>query len=125
MKKIFYILVIVAFACNTSKKYLPAEDALDAAREYKEACLKGDFEKAKFYAVPNEKSKATIEQLEKIYNKTVDSKARKESKEASIIIKANNTISKDTFQIITTNTFDKKMDTLTVVYQNSLWQVNL
>lgn len=49
------VLTVLIFACNNSKKFLPAEDALDAAREYKDACLKGDFEKAKFYVVPNEK----------------------------------------------------------------------
>lgn len=71
------------------------------------------------------KNKLEIEQLEKIFNKAIDAKAQKESKEASILIKANKAISKDTFQIITTNTFDKTLDTITVVYQNNLWLVNL
>lgn len=125
MKKYLIALLLLCFACETSQKFLPAEDALDAAREFKNACLKGDFAKAKFYVVANKKNEIAVEKIKNNFTKNIDDKGRKESKEASLIVIANNEISKDTFQIIISNSFDKLTDTFNVTNQNGLWLLDL
>ena len=112
------------FACNTPKNQQPAEDALDAAREFKDACLKGDFDKAKFYLLPN---KTSENKFRKIIESTHQQSTQqtKESKEASIVINAFKEISRDKSQIILSNSFDKNVDTIFVVHQNNLWLVDL
>lgn len=125
MKKYVAVVVMLILACNAPKKYTPAEDALDAAREFKDACLKGDFDKAKFYLMSDKKNDLKIEQEAKIFNKVIDNKTRKESKEASINIIAVKEISQNKSQIILSNSFNKSIDTITAVHHNNLWLVDL
>ena len=125
MKKYVAVVAILILACNAPKKYAPAEDALDAAREFKDACLKGDVDKAKFYLMPDKKNDLKIEQAAKAFNKVLNKQAKKESKEASINIIAAKEINQEKSQIILSNSFDKKIDTFKVIHQNNLWLVDL
>jgi hypothetical protein len=121
MKYLF--LAILFLSCNHSA-YKPAEDALDAAREFKNACLKGDFEKARFYVKQSEKVNTTIYKLNETYI-SLDKEQKKEFKEASIRILSSKPISENSSQIILSNSYDKNIDTIYVVKENNLWLVNL
>jgi hypothetical protein len=123
MKLIFFILTITLLSCS-QQQFKPAESALDAAREFKLACLNGDFDKAFFYTSPNNINSVYKQKLKENYSK-LSSSEKKESKEASIIIKSIKQQSNSLTQIISTNSFSKIVDTITVVQLNNIWQVQL
>ncbi|MFY7965153.1 MAG: hypothetical protein ACOVO1_09675 [Chitinophagaceae bacterium] len=102
----------------------PAEDALDAAREFKNSCLKGDFDRAKFYLIANEKNNINLEDVVKLYN-SKDAEQQKELKEASIIITSNKEIAPSKFEIVLSNSYDKIADTISVIKENNFWLVDL
>jgi hypothetical protein len=119
----FLILILLFTSCR-QEQYKPAEDALDAAREYKNACLKGDFKKAKSYILSNEKNSLNFDELIKKYQQK-DGEQKKEFKESSILIISSKEINATTSEIILSNSFDKIPDTISIVKQNNLWLVDL
>ena len=55
-------------SCSTaSAPLVPAENGLDAGREFIDACLKGDFERASFYMMDTKENKAILDNIEKEY----------------------------------------------------------
>ena len=123
MKLIFFVLIITSLSCY-EQQIKPAESALDAVREFKIACLNGDFGKAIFYTSPNNNNSIYFQKLQDNYNK-LSSSEKKISKEASLIIKSIKPQSNSLTQIITTNSFSKIIDTLNVIQKNNVWQVQL
>ena len=107
----------------SNKQHQPAEDALDAAREFKNACLTGDFEKAKFYIKSTELNTIVLEDLMKLY-KTIDRDQKRELKDASLRVISTKEIDSITSQIILGNSFDKKVDTFFAVKENNSWLVD-
>lgn len=118
---LFMLMVVVA--CNL-EKLPPAEDAIEAARGFEDGCLKGDFDKAKFYLVSNISNLSKLQVIEKKYNnKTAEQ--QKQLSETSIVILAEWEINKTVHCVVLHNSYDKKNDTLNVVQQNNNWLVNL
>ena len=127
MKKFtFFLLLAVAITCNgcnTQKQYKPATDALDAAREFVGACLKGDFEKANFYMLQDENNK----QLLQVATSTFRNKSAAQQivfKEASL---QNITIENiDTLQTIIyyKYSFDNVARKVKSIYSNKIWLVD-
>jgi hypothetical protein len=86
MKSIATLLFTLLIGCtNTSKSFQPATSPIDAGRNYIEACLQGDFEKAKAYAAANENMQSYTTNNEKTY-RTLDKEGRSNFRQASIII---------------------------------------
>jgi hypothetical protein len=52
---------------NNTTIYTPATDALDAAREFVTACQQGNFIKANFYMIANEKNKTLLQEAEQTF----------------------------------------------------------
>jgi hypothetical protein len=123
MRLILYFTILFLFACG-NKNYNPAEDALDAAREFKDACLKGDFAKANFYLLSSKENEIQLNKLKEIYFNQASNEI-KESREASIIIQSSKEITANKTQIILRNSYSKILDTIIVVQQNKVWQVDL
>ncbi len=119
----FLPFFLVFISCKQAKMK-PAEDALDAAREFKNSCLKGDFDRAKFYLIANEKNNINLEDVVKLYN-SKDAEQQKELKEASIIITSNKEIAPSKFEIVLSNSYDKIADTISVIKENNFWLVDL
>ncbi len=124
MKGLNILCLLILLSACSQKKYHTAEDALDAAREFKDACLKGDFDKAKFYIVSNKDGVDKLNKIEKEYNSKINEQ-QKELKEASIIITSTKDISQNHTQIILSSSVEKKADTMNVVFQNNIWLVDL
>jgi hypothetical protein len=120
MKYLFFLLIFIS--CN-NKQYKPAEDGLDAAREFMNACLKGDFKKAKFYIVQNQKNYNLIFDISDKYFKNTEAQ-KKELGNASIRVLSTKEIDSISSQIILGNSFDKKIDTLFTVKKNNAWLVD-
>jgi hypothetical protein len=125
MKKTLFLMVWLVIACNSQKSdYRKAEDALDAGREFINSRLQGDFLKAAFYLLPDEKNTAILARMESEYREK-DKEGRQQWRTASINInEVKEQSSTETF-IYFQNSFDKKADTICVIKQNDNWLVDL
>lgn len=123
LKNISIIIVCAFWAGCSSNQLRPAEDALDVVREFEDACLKGDFDKADYYLLKNPGNSAKLQAIQKEYNGKA-AEVQKQLREASIIIISSKEISKTNYHIILRNSYDKKTDTLQAVQQNNNWLVD-
>jgi len=86
MKCTYTLLLALVIACSTpTKKFPPAGSSIEAGRNYVEACLQGDFEKATAYAAPTQSMKIHTANTEKKY-RDLDKEGRSNFRQASIII---------------------------------------
>lgn len=112
-------------ACNGKQEdYRKAEDALDAGREFINSRLQGDFMKAAFYMLPDEKNKALLSEMERSYREK-DKEGRQQWRTASINIREVKEQSDTVTLIYFQNSFDKRADTIRVIKQNDNWLVDL
>jgi hypothetical protein len=119
------IFALLIFACNTpSKEFTPAENGLDAGREFIDACLKGDFSKASFYMVTDEINRQLLNQVESAYREK-DKEGRQELRLASINIKEVAEPNDTTVIIYHSNSLDTSSKQTFVVKRKNIWQVNL
>lgn len=125
MKSFIWIILILLVACTgTQPEYRKAEDALDAGREYINATLQGDFSRAAFYTVSDEKNKQLLLLTEKIYREK-DKEGRQQFRTASINIAEVKELTDSTTTIQYSNSFDKEAHVLQVVKRNQTWLVDL
>src|SRR3954454_23969353 len=89
---LFVCISMLLFSCGS---YPKAEDPLDAAREFIDACLKGDFDKASFYMLQDKENQAMLDKVKANYN-SGSSSQRKQYKEANIIILEEDTVNDST-----------------------------
>jgi len=86
MKCTYTLLLALVIACSTpTKNFPPAGSSIEAGRNYVEACLQGDFEKATAYAAPTQSMKIHTANTEKKY-RDLDKEGRSNFRQASIII---------------------------------------
>ena len=86
MKSIYTGLLALLIGCSTpTKNFPPAGSSIEAGRNYVEACLQGDFEKATAYAAPSQAMKLHTANTEKNY-RDLDKEGRSSFRQASIII---------------------------------------
>jgi hypothetical protein len=86
MKSIYTGLLALLIGCSTpTKNFPPAGSSIEAGRNYVEACLQGDFEKATAYAASTETMKSHTANTEKNY-RDLDKEGRSNFRQASIII---------------------------------------
>lgn len=124
MYKFILIISWLLVSCSSpSKEYRKAEDALDAGREYINACLVGDFSKARFYTIPDEKNQVILANTEKKYREK-DKEGRQQLRTASIIIKEVKELTDSTTQLEYSNSFENKASSLVIVKRNQTWLVD-
>lgn len=127
MKQFTWLAFLLLAACGggtESTSYRKAEDALDAGREYVNACLQGDFSKAAFYIVADEPNHHLLQQTEKSYREK-DKEGRQQLRNASINIHEVKDLTDSTTEIHYSNSFDKTTHTLQVVKRDQTWLVDL
>ena len=125
MKAFIWLFAILVIACTGKQSnYQKADDALDAGREYINACLQGDFSKASFYTVSNEKSIEILKNMEKIYREN-DKEGRQQLRTASINIIEIKELTDSSTIIFYSNSFDKIPTSITISKQNKNWFVDL
>lgn len=124
MRNIFVniLIVFVFLSCNSRSNYPVAENALDAAREYVDGTLKGEFKKSETYLLPTEANKQHLEKVKKNYYKFNDVQ-RQDYRGASIIIEKEITVLPDKSVIYFQNSFDKQKDSIVVVNNQGEWKV--
>lgn len=125
MKTRIPILLCLFLSCtNGQQEYRQADNALDAGREYIQACMEGDFKKAAFYLNPNETNLQLLGEVEKAYRQK-DKEGRQQFRMASININQVMEITPLITLIKYSNSFDKIPHTLLVLKQKDVWKVDL
>ncbi|MFL9485234.1 hypothetical protein ACI6Q2_20795 [Chitinophagaceae bacterium LWZ2-11] len=130
MRSIIYTFLAVCgllffTSCGSNEgSYHAAENALDGGREFIDACLKGDFAKAKFYMIDDEQNKKYLQQIEADYRKK-DRNGRSQYREASINISEVADITENETIINYNNSFDKIGRKVKVIKQGGIWLVDL
>ena len=125
LKKIMcFFMFLLILSCSNNEKLLPAEDALDAIRLFKDAYQNGNYEKAKFYCLDNESNKVKLDSIFKNYQ-SLSNAEKTQLKSASLIILKNETMDEQSVQIILANKASATNDTFKVVKLNNIWQINL
>lgn len=125
MKKLVPILLVLFCSCaGKEKNYQPATDALDAGREYINATMEGDFDKAAFYIIQDEKNKVVLAGIEKAYREK-DKEGRQQLRTASININGVKSMGDSSTEINYNYSFDKQPRALTVVKKQGNWLVDL
>ncbi len=85
---VFFGLIVFLFACNSKQQsLLPAENGLDAGREFIDGCLKGDFIKAHFYLLADATNEQLLKTTEASYREK-DKEGRQELRSSSINIRS-------------------------------------
>ncbi len=124
MNRALVFLFIVLVSCGGGQASLPKpENALDAGREFINACNRGDFAKASFYMIPDEANKAKLTETERLYREK-DKEGRQQARSSSILIGELKELNDSTTLIYYQNSFDKKPGVVEVLKQNGSWLVN-
>ncbi len=117
------LLMLMASCGKTKQAYVPADSALDAGREFIDACLKGDFERASFYMLKDATNEDQLQKAEQKY-RGYDRDGREQLRQASINIREINDVDTATSIIYYNNSFDQQPLKLKVVQSNQQWLVD-
>lgn len=102
---------------------MPAENALDAGREFIDACLKGDFSKAKFYMLDDSTNSGHLNRAETKF-RNLDKEGRQQLRTASINISEVSDIDTTQTIIYYSNSFDQQPLKIKVIKQKEEWLVD-
>src|SRR6476620_8624211 len=103
MRWLLYVCIsMLLFSCSS---YPKAEDPLDAAREFIDACLKGDFDKANFYMLQDNENKELLDKA-KVNYRSRSASERNQYNDANIIILEEDTVNDSTEVINYKNSYD-------------------
>ena len=126
VSKLLFLLSFSMFflSCSSHKNYLPADNALGAGREFIDACLKGEMDKAIFYMLPETENNRILNKVIEQYQKSSDDK-KKQLSESSIIILDVSYISQTEVVINYKYSFDGYARKIKVLQQTSgFWLVD-
>ena len=125
MKNLLACLTLLLISCGGKQQdYRKAEDALDAGREFINSRLEGDYSKAAFYLLTDEKNTGLLNEMEKAYREK-GREGRQQLRTASINISEIKELNDSITFIYYHNSFDKLADTLQVIKRNDNWLVDL
>ncbi len=124
MQKYFLFLFLFCIACSSSQnKYIKAENAFDAGREFIDGTLRGDFKKSAFYMLSDSANQQLLIVQEKEF-RLKDKEGRQQLRTASINIQQVEETDSITSIIHYNNSYDKIEQKLKVVKQNNNWSVD-
>lgn len=118
-----FILINIFFACNQPAKTKKNTDALEAGREFIDASLKGDYDYAKVYLLPDSTNLMYFERFVEFDNKKTSSE-KNGYKNANILIDSTQNISDSESIINYSNTYKKEPAKLKLVKKNNEWLVD-
>ena len=123
MKQILFpvSLLICLYACNNSDKQAQSENDVDAARNFIQAALYGDYQKAKIYMLADSVNKERMDLIQRV---PLSPDEKKGLAEASINIHKVDKLNDSTTIVIYSNSFKNDHDTLKVVKDEGAWLVD-
>ena len=129
MKNIFYcssLLLVSLFACNSDDRQsisTTSDSAVDAARNFIQAALVGDFERAKKFMVNDSLNHEDLNAIQRL-NERLSKEEKEKYQEASIRIHQDRKLNDSTRIIYYSNSFKNKQDSLKVIKTNNEWLVD-
>lgn len=127
MYKYLIVLLLGTFffsSCKQQTQYEPAQDSMEAGRQFIDGCLKGEFKKANFYMVQDATNREDLQKMQNAYDKK-DADYRVQYRQASILIDHEEPISDSVRIIYYKNSFDKVAHKVKVVNSSNQWLVDL
>lgn len=124
MKKLIRLtpfLLLCLSACNDAGQNIKSENDVDAARNFIQAALNGDYQKARGYMLPDPINEQRMDAIERV---PLRADEKKGLAEASINIHNVNKINDTATIVIYSNSFKNDWDTLRVIKQNDQWLVD-
>jgi hypothetical protein len=109
--------------CGSQNTYPLAENALDAGREFIDACLKGDFAKAQYYMLQDASNKQHLQTIETEYH-LKDRDQRSQYREASINISGVEEVTENEVIVQYQNSYDKIGKKVKIIRQGNAWLVD-
>lgn len=124
-KQIFIAIISLVFftACDQSARTKKNTEPLEAGREFIDASLKGDYDYAKQYLLPDSTNVIYFDRY-KEFDKNMSEAEKKGYKNANIIINSAENISDSEMIINYSNTFKNKPSKIRVVKKNNEWLVD-
>ena len=122
MEKLFILFFTVIFlSCGTS--YSPATTALEGGREFIDACLKGDFDKAAYYMIDDDANNDYLLKIKRDFHEK-GSEQRIEYGKASINIIEDAAINDSVHIINYKNSYDNIVRKVKVIRRDDKWLVD-
>jgi len=119
---LFFIVFLFLESCNINDT-VKRDDPLDAGREFINASLKGNYDQAKKYLLPDSLNLEYFN-VQESFNKRLGSQEKEGYKNANIIIDSIQNISDSVTIINYSNTFKKTPDKIKLVRVNKEWFVD-
>ncbi len=129
MKKIVYFLIALlplAPACNSDDRQATkttSDNDIDAARNFIQAALVGDYDKARTFMVNDSLNQGHIGAIERL-NERLSQQERDRYKTASIRIHKDRKLNDSTSVVHYSNSYRNKIDSLKVMRVNGKWLVD-
>jgi hypothetical protein len=121
---LFCFSLLFFLSCNNHNvEYKEANSALDAGREFIDACLKGDFVKADYYMLQDDENKKYLQKIEREYREK-DRDGRGQYREASINIAEIDNPKEEITIINYSNSYDKIGHKLKIIEKSNKWLVD-
>lgn len=117
------LLIILLASCQSTHQYPAAADALDAAREFIDASIRGDFEKANAYLLQDEKNKQLLKEEEEKYRAKTNAQQKQLSESSLQNISIEEVTAKETI-VKFKNSMDKVSRKVKVISVNNRWLVD-
>lgn len=115
----------MAISCHHQQNnFKPAENALDAGREFIDGCLKGNFEKANFYLLQNKRNDSALAILKKEYDGK-DAALKQQLNNASITILSIDDVNEKETIIHYSNSYSKEPKLIKVIKADTNWKIDL
>ncbi len=120
---ISFLFAFLLSSCGNTKNYPKAENALDAGREFIDATLKGDFERAAFYMLKDPRNNELLQKQKTSFSTKADEEKR-EYANASINIFEDAVLNDSTHIINFQNSYDRIGRKVKVIMRNEEWLVD-
>ena len=129
MKKIIYFgsfLLLCLTACNNDDRQSTStgsDSDIDAARNFIQAALVGDFERAKNFMVNDSLNHEDLNAIQRL-NERLTKEEKEKYQGASIRIHQDRKVNDSTSVVYYSNSFRNKIDSLKVIKKNGEWLVD-
>jgi len=122
----FAFLVLTLLACNNDERGTgsgTSDSDIDAARNFIQAALVGDFKKAKNFMVDDSLNHEDLNAIERL-NEKMTKEEKEKYQEASIRIHQNRKLNDSTSMIYYSNSYRNETDSLKVIKTDGQWLVD-
>ena len=129
MQKLMFCLsslVLVLLACNSDDRGAASgtsDSDIDAARNFIQAALVGDFQRAKTFMINDSLNQEDLNAIQRL-NERLTKEEKEKYQEASIRIHQNRKVNDSTSVIYYSNSYRNKTDSLKVIKARGQWLVD-